>query len=386
MFHCPHCGSSIHEEEHFCVICGKKLPLHMEERIKETRVFNKWWMMPIATIISIFLIITIYFFILQSKHEQAEHHYLLGKDFIEEKQFKDARKEFDVALSYYPSFNQAQIAVDFLKTAEDVEEKLKEIPLFIEDKEYTKALDQINTYEDAFGNLQGQVMNDYINKLNDERDIVELEKIKNELSDDPSIQKLKNFLWDAQSINTEEGIEIADEIQSEIIDYTFSKASEQLNNNQFNDALLLVEDGLKYAEDSTKLQSLKTTIDKEKSSFETAQQERIEQAITIAEEEKEYNQNDAIQLEEVDVLSNDQGNIIVKGKVKSAATVPLTSVFVEYELSTGEDEPFETNRVFVFPDVLYPDEYGQFEFTHYDIDKKEKDVSVNVNKITWYID
>lgn len=386
MFHCPHCGSKIHEEEQFCVICGKKLPLDLESRLNDAKTFNKWWFLPIGVAASLSFLFITYFLILQAKYEQANHHYTLGAELMRDQKYDEALTQFERSKQYKPAFSQAQIAIDFLQTTTEIDEGLTQIPEYIEKKQFKEALEYLDAFEEDLDILQGQVVNDYLNKLTRQRDIVEVEKIKEELANSPSIEKLKILLWDAESIKTEEGIEITGEIRQEIIDYIFSTASEQLNNNQFNDALLIVEDGLKYAEKSTKLQSLQSTIEREKTAFETAQQERIEQAITIAEEEEQHNRNDAIELDSVDVEYNDQGNIIVKGKVKSAATVPISSVFVEYEIYTKGNDPIITNRVFVFPDVLYPDESGNFEFTHYDVNAKRKNYLINVNKITWYVD
>lgn len=386
MFHCPHCGSTIHEEEQFCVICGKKLPLDLESRLNDSKKFNRWWFLPISFAVSLCFVFITYFLILQAKHEQANHHYTLGAELMEEHKYDEALTQFELSKQYKSTFPQAQIALNFLQTTVEIDEGLNQVPEFIEKKQFKEALEYLDTFEEDLNNLQGQAVNEYLNKLANQRDIVELEKIREELANSPSIETLKTLLWDAESIKNEEGIEITGEIRQEIVDYIFSKASEQLNNNQFNDALLIVEDGLKYAEQSTKLQSLKTTIEKEKTAFETAQQERIEQAITIAEEEEQHNRNDAIELDTVDIEYNDEGNIIVKGKVKSAATVPISSVFVEYELYVEGNDPFITNRVFVFPDVLYPGETGNFEFTHYDVNAKRKNYLINVNKITWYVD
>lgn len=386
MFHCPHCGSSIHEDEQFCVVCGKKLPLDIEDRMKQTKVFNKWWFLPIGIFTSILITVTILFFMSESNIEQAEHHYILGAAHIEEEEFSEALEQFELALDYHPYFTKAKIAFDFLTDAQQMDEELENFHYMLEDKQFNDALEKISMYENELRHLQGPAVNYYINRLASKRDVIEYEQINFELSEQPSIDRLKVLLWEAESINTTDGVALTEQIRSEIINYIFSTASEQLNNNQFNDALILVEDGLKYAAESPKLQSLKSTIDTEKIAFETAQQERIEQAITIAEQEEQYNRNDAIQLDNVTIEVLDSGNIVVEGHVKSAATVPITSVFVEYELNWQGEEPFTTNRVFVFPDVLYPDEHGQFEFTHYDVTLKEKPILINVNKITWYID
>lgn len=73
------------------------------------------------------------------------------------------------------------------------------------------------------------------------------------------------------------------------------------------------------------------------------------------------------------------------GKVKSGATIPVNSILVEYSLEAN-GEALLTNEVYVYPDTLYPDETGEFEFTHYDIDRKKKDISINVDRIKWYTD
>src|SRR5699024_5797123 len=142
------------------------------------------------------------------------------------------------------------------------------------------------------------------------------------LNSEPNIDDLKSLLWETEAINNDESMEIAESIRTKIVDFIFSKASEQLNNNQFSDAQILVEDGLKYVADSEKLLSLKTTIDKEKTAFETAQQERIEQAINMAAEEHEVNQSDAVKLNSVKLKKDDQEKLVVKGEVNSIATIP----------------------------------------------------------------
>ena len=147
----------------------------------------------------------------------------------------------------------------------------------------------------------------------------------------------------------------------------------------------LVEDGLKYASESEKLQSLRTTIDKEKTAFEIAEKQRIEKAVHMAEEDRELNELDAINLENVNLERDDQGRLVVMGEVKSVATIPVHSILVEYSLHYKDSE-LENNKIFVYPDKLYPGETGKFEFTHYDINQEMEKIKINVNKIKWYTD
>src|SRR5690625_967058 len=192
-------------------------------------------------------------------------------------------------------------------------------------------------------------------------------------------------LWEAESIKTEEAEEVAENIRTQIADYTHSKAIELINKHQFSDARLLVSDGLKYAKTSKKLISLQQTIDKEQEAFETEQQMRIEQAIHLAEEERELNELKAVELIKASFDVDDQGALIVTGEVKSVATIPIHSIIVKYSLyHNKDDEPYVTNKAFVFPDILYPGESGEFEFTHYDIDEDINIKNIQIEKFTWY--
>src|SRR5699024_3371874 len=134
--------------------------------------------------------------------------------------------------------------------------------------------------------------------------------------------------------------------------------------SHFNDALLIVKDGLKYAPHSDKLQGLQQTIEKEKVAFETAQQERIEQALHLAEEEQAFNEHDAVKVKHAKLTKDDQDRLVITGEISSQATVPIQSVFVEYKIVNDDGDVLETNRVFAFPEKLYPKDVGTFEFTH----------------------
>src|SRR5699024_8592015 len=146
---------------------------------------------------------------------------------------------------------------------------------------------------------------------------------------------------------------------------------------------LITEDGLKYAPDSERLQTLLANINKEKLAFEAEVQERMEQAMDVAYKDYQMNENDAIELLTVDLENNDDNQIVIKGEVKSNATVPIKSIVIEYALLIDGTEMI-TNETFVVPDTLYPSEAGEFEFTHLDLQQKSSELEVEVKKITWY--
>nr|WP_229671739.1 zinc ribbon domain-containing protein [Lentibacillus kapialis] len=356
----------------------------MHERLTNTKTFNKNWYFPISIMVLILLTCVFYYLFLQSQASQAKELYNKGEENAMEGHYQEANDALKLALEHNQSFPQADVALNFVDIAKIAEKDMQRAKNLLEEQEFQKALALINEAESSLSNFNGDTVIPLINKLTEKRNTIKLEQLKYELEQDPSINELKTLLWEADAIQNEEAEKITGNIRTRIVEHTFSKANEQLNDKQFSDALLVVEDGMKYAPESEKLQSLKTTIEKEKTAFETAQQQRIEQAINSAEEERKLNENDAIELVSVNVEKDEQGKAVIKGKVKSVATIPINTILVKYEL-LNDDEAFLSNKVYVYPDKLYPDQTGEFDFTHFDIDQK-KQIDIKVKTIKWYID
>ncbi|WP_404459104.1 zinc ribbon domain-containing protein [Oceanobacillus kapialis] len=386
MLHCPYCGSSINSDEHFCITCGKKLPPDINERLHTPKKFNKFWLFPLSVLFIMLVFSGILYLILENKSNEAQKLYTHGEEHVLQGEYAEAKEAFEKALEYKPHFDQATLSLNFMNKALQAESSLEDATKLMEEEKYQEALSLINDTESDLNIFNGPGVNQLITDIGATRNHVKLEQIENVLDKESNIDELKILLWDAEAIDSPEAATITENIRGQIIDYTFTKASEQLNDKQFSDAQLIVEDGLKYAPDSEKLQSLKTTIDKEQVAFETAQQQRIEQAMSTAEEERQLNETDAIDLIEVDLSKDEQGKLVVQGKVKSVATIPVNSILVNYSLETKDGNEILTNEVFVYPDKLYPGETGNFEYTHFDIDEEGKNLDIKVNKMTWYTD
>lgn len=383
MIHCPYCGVQVQDDEIFCFKCGKQLPQDIEDRMNLKKRFNRFWLIPIGVAI-LFTVSSLGFYLfLQNENLQAEQLYEQGEEKLINKQYEQAKDLFEEALSI-KKFTQADIALEFVKTVLIIEENIQLAENELSNLHFQEAISLINEAEHELRSYSGQAVTTLIDALLVKRNNIKLQSLQHAIEDTPTIDDLKSLLWEAKALNIEEAVPITEHIRNQIIDYTYSKASEQLNKHQFSDAQLLVDDGLKYAINSEKLLSLQTTIAKEKEAFETAQQERIEQAIHMAEEEREVNEMEAVELQHATVTRDEQGMLIIEGEVKSVATIPINSVSVEYSLLNHLDTEFITNSVFIFPDTLYPEEIGKFEFTHYDIDDRLKNIDIQINKITWY--
>ncbi|PAV28787.1 zinc ribbon domain-containing protein [Virgibacillus profundi] len=384
MLHCPYCGTNIKEDESYCIKCGKQLPDDINNRLKNKKYINKLWYLP-AILAAVLLISSgIYYLILENQTAEAKNLYEQGEKQVLAGDYEQARDLFADALEHKKNFNHASTSLDFMDKALNVQRTLTQSTELLKEQDYQQALSLINEAENDMTNFNGPAVNEIIDLIVSTRNTIKIEQLKDTLKQEPSIDDLKILLWEADSIKDNEAKKITATIRDQIIDYSYSKASEQLKNKQFNDALIFVEDGLKYAPNAEKLQSLKTTIDKEQVAFETAQQQRIEQAINTAAKEQEINEKDAIELVSVAIESDKQGKLVVIGEVKSVATIPINSILIEYSLLTESGTEILSNEVYVYPDKLYPEEKGDFEFTHFDIDEENKNLKIEVSKITWY--
>ncbi|GAA0446288.1 hypothetical protein GCM10008983_25160 [Lentibacillus halophilus] len=386
MHYCPYCGANVLENEDYCINCGKQLPQDRHERMKTKQPFNKYWYIPIAVVALILFVSGSYYIFLQNQSAEATDLYQNAETYALNGDYSKATSSLEESLNHRSDFQQAKNALAFTQKAVKINEDLDKASNLQKKGEYRDASALINEAEDSIANYDGEAVTKLIDKLTAKRNHIKLAHLKNKLNQDPGIDKLKVLLWEADAIPSDEADDIKSSIRGQIVDYVFSNASNQLNNHQFSDALLMVEDGLKYAPDSKKLLSLQTTIKKEKTAFETARKQRIEQAISSAEKEKKLNENDAVELISVSTEENKQGNLSVTGKVKSVATVPIHSILIEYSLSSDE-ETILTNDVYIYPDTLYPDATGEFEFTHYNMEQqKPNDIHINVDRIKWYTD
>lgn len=376
---CPYCGSSIHENELYCVSCGHSLPDDLSNREKKKRKFNKQWYIPLSLVILFSFSFFMYALLLENKTSQAKELYEQGEEYLLEKDETEAKKLFNQALDYKSHFTQASTAVNYIKQAEIVHSIIDDTSDELDKDNYQQALDLIDEAEKLMKNYNGAAVNELINTLTKHRNNIKISQLNDLLSNNPNIDELKILLWEADAIKTDEAEKITENISNQIVDYTFVMANKQLNNNQFKTAKAIVEDGLRYATESEKLQSLQKSIEKEKVAFETTIEERLEQALTA-----EYNEDDKIKLSHINIEENKQNQIVIEGEVESTAKVPITSVKVDYSLYGEDGVELINNEVFVFPETLKPNGLGRFEFTHYEMDKEIKDISVEVNKITWF--
>ncbi len=384
LHYCPYCGSLVIEEEKYCMKCGKELPSDFDERVTSSKSKWKWWKYPIIISLVIALFITVLFVRTQQQENDAQELYQQAEEMALIGDYQTSKEYIEQALDHKNNFPTAKAVLDFLKIAIESKNTINEIDALVKSQNYEEALDKLNAIENNISGFKGDLINKLNTTVSDYRNNILYQQAEHKLTNDLSKDELKELLWDVEEITDDKAEVIKEAIQEKIVAHTSNHATELLKENQFNQAMLVVEDGLIYAEESEQLQSLKTTVEKEKIAFETAQEERIEQALTIYEQEDEINRNQAVEVLNVNA-SVSTNEITVTGEIKSVATVPINSILVSYQLKNNDTQILE-NDVYVFPETLYPDEKGKFEFTHFNKEIKNNDLTAEVTKITWFID
>lgn len=380
--HCPKCGIQVQDQDIFCFSCGYKLPDFTE--YIEAKKKKMWlWLIPLVATIFLSIATTIYYYYEESLTEEAIQTFKMGEAYALEGKYKKAKDNFTHALILREDFPGARLNLEITTVAEQVRSDLKNANIARNNSSYDQAQKYLNDAEKKTENYGGKIINSLLSDISVERKNTLVSQLKYDLEGKTAISDLKPLLLRAQSIDNVEAKEIAKQIKQRIVESVITRANERMKTNAFTDALTIVEEGLNYDETSEKLLSLKATIKKEQFSFESQQQERIEQAMAVAAKDREKNKNEAVELIEISAKLNEYGDLIVSGKIKSVATVPINSIQIKYKLYNETGQLFNTFEGYIYPETLYPDDIGNFDFTHYNISEVMK---VKVDQVTWYLD
>ncbi|WP_408008717.1 hypothetical protein ACJROX_29480 [Pseudalkalibacillus sp. A8] len=344
---------------------------------------KRWhWLMPVIAFLIATICLSGYFFSEHNRTNSAMEAFQKGETAALKGEFKEARKYFEEALALRSQFPAATENMKLVNSAIEINERLHIATKHQEGQEFSKSFEQIEKAEGILSTYSGKVADSIEKDIKNIRMNVNVAEISYEMKGKSTLEELEPILIKAEKLDIKEADEIADEIRNRIAEIAFAQANDLLTDHQFTAALASVKKGLYHKPKNEKLINLKSTIQNEQAAFEKAEQKRYEQALIAAAEEKEHNLNDALEVISIKAEFNDLGDLVVKGSVKSKATVPITLASISYSLVDKKKRVYDENEVYIYPDVLYPDEKGTFEYTHYLIDKE---LDVEFNEANWYL-
>ncbi|WP_257347550.1 zinc ribbon domain-containing protein [Pseudalkalibacillus decolorationis] len=378
--YCSNCGNQLHEEDNYCQSCGAKRTSTAENKPLHIR---KWhWIVPLLTLIIVVSSLGVYALSEFVQTNSAQEAFQKGENLALEGDYQKAKKSFERALEQRANFKSATMNLKLIQAATATDEHLHKAEKLQKDHKYEKAMDEIQAAETILSGYTGKFITQLEKEIKESRVEANVAQLRFEMKGKSTIEELEPILVKAEKLNIPEAKQIANKIRVQIADYAYTAASDLLKEKQFSAALASVTKGLSYEPENKKLTNLMATIKSEQKAFEHAEQKRIEQALLAASKEKEHNLNSAIEVTSIKTTLDEFGDVVVSGKVKSNATVPVSSIMISYTLTKKNGTTFNENEVYVYPDVLYPDETGSFEYTHYLVNEE---LNVKFNKATWYL-
>ncbi|WP_160725220.1 FxLYD domain-containing protein [Bacillus sp. USDA818B3_A] len=414
--YCQHCGSKIYNESaRFCPNCGSKLALESEQehqsaeeaqtqelaepelvnspavnsteeqsrytQIKRRRAGLIW---PIA-VPALSLIVaggSSYAYYSHQKEtnksvislkEKAEREALNGK-------YTEALSSLKKAQTLRPTYKVLTEDKEMIEKAVQVDKSLKEVTNSLKTQKLDQADSQINKLGITLQILKGPLYTPLSKQLEEKSTTLAVAKIKIEINKLNTVEDLAGKLTALSSLNSAETEEVKRLITAKVVELTTKKAEEQLGDKKFTEATATVDKGLEYAANDTKLVSFKTRIENQQAAFEKAEQERIQKAIEVAAQEDLNNHTAAVSVDNLDIYTDEYGDLHIAGDLKNKATVPISSIKIYYTVYDKDGNNLGSDYTYGDPYYLDPGQNGSFDDYHYGV---YQDCTVKITRLTW---
>ncbi|QOR67860.1 zinc-ribbon domain-containing protein [Cytobacillus suaedae] len=396
--YCHECGSKLVEGSRFCANCGTKLDLdndlnHLEDvesqtesREERRNQSTKNLVMLLIPTISLFLVgggVYGYYTHESNLNENVMSLKASAERYAIDGDYDQAVKELDKAIELRPSYGILKDAKDVVMKADEYSERLDEVSLLIKRKKWNEASQKIALLDRDLAKEQGPLF-EVISKRVKEKDVTAtVGKIKLEIDQLDTVEDLISKLSVLTSLTSEEAKATQQQIVKKIVQLTIKDAEVQLTNKEFSKAIATIDKALNYSKDHNELVAFKERIERERFKFEEAEQLRLEKAMEAAEKEDLVNRTAAVEVLKLESKVDEFGDLYITGEVKNLATTSIYGITIFYKIYDGMGNLYDEGSRTVYPYTLNPGENGFFEDIHYGINK---DVSVEVDNISWYLE
>ncbi|MGJ7920787.1 zinc-ribbon domain-containing protein [Neobacillus sp. LXY-4] len=298
-------------------------------------------------------------------------------------QYEKAIKALDKGIKLRPDYKLLKTEKETVKLAESYSKSMDKVANFIKTKKFEDATKELNTLTEKVSKQKGPLFEPFNQQLKEKEVSITVGKIKQELDGLNTIDELGGKLTVVASLSSAEANAVKTQILNKIIQLASDQAEKYLQDKDFSNAISVLDNGLSYSKEDAKLLAFKERVQSEKTSFEKAEQERIEQAMEAAAKEDLKNHTAAVDVTSFEVEQDEYGDLYLYGEVKSSATTSIYSVKIEYTIYDESGAYYDDSYTTVYPYYLAPGETGNFEDIIYGIDGN---VKVEIDNITWYLD
>ncbi|OFI06480.1 tetratricopeptide repeat protein [Clostridium acetireducens DSM 10703] len=384
---CENCGSKVLEEDKFCPNCGAKLEKYEEKNKnisdkQENNFKNKFWFKPVvATVFSVVLVLGTYGYevyvdnAVENMRIKAENQALKGN-------INEAYNLVNKALSKRPNNTALKQDIKFLTQGKKVDNYIGKLPNLIKNHKYDEALGELDKASEKISEGSGKFYDFLDNVIKDKKAGITVLQIKEDMNNKNSIEELVALLMKISSYDVKEAKDTEKILKSRISSLAYNKANEYLKNNNFNEAINIIDKALQYNSSDKKLISFKENINKQKEKFEKSESERIEKAMEAAAIQDKNNKTNAVKVLSTNCNVNEYGDFVVSGQVKNIASKAIGFIAVYFTIYDSKNNVLGRDSTYVYPDALYPNEQGEFSSVQYGIYSGHH---IGIDKITWYL-
>lgn len=380
---CENCGAiRIDQQSNYCPNCGKKMfkPDELNSEGKRGR-----YLLIALPLTSLLIVPTILYMVhvnessvnaeVLNYQERAEQAALTG-DYTKALQFIEKglakRSDYEVLLK----------EKEMILSLEEFDHDLSQIEQQIMNKDFEKATKSINLLRRKVKQLQSPLYTQLSHEIQEAETTVKVGEIKQELDELETIEDLEDKLSTLYALELDEAGEVETQILTKMVLISSKEAEQELADKHFNRAIYTIDEALQYAVNNDKLLSLKDKIIEEKSSFEKAEQKRIESAIVAAKKEDERNRTEAVKLRGVELNVDKYGDAYIKGEVLNSGTKDVHSISVQFVVKDASGKEVEKGQTNVYPNELQPGDSADFEHVTY---SAKEDAKIEVKHISWYL-
>ncbi|PXW92653.1 hypothetical protein DES38_102237 [Streptohalobacillus salinus] len=380
MGYCPNCGSNVHSDEVFCVTCGEKLPADLDMRNTSSGLTKKSLWLPFGSLAIMSLVFLVIWVTASHNKEAAIDYYHAASDDLLLGNYAESEIKLDRALHIHPQFDDATVLKDVAEIGSAYQSIQSESVYSHE------TIQQLDNYLIELEPYQGEIADQLRLSISDLIINLRLDDIELRLESTQSVPGLQAILWELEGIASPKALELTQTVKEQLSVHMSSLINNHMTNHQFNEAKQLIETGLNYLPEDDRLLSLKQTVETEQKIFEASLEERMEQAFSQYYEDQEINANDAVDLINISLNTKENGQLYIEGTIKSIATVPIYNVRIHYQLIDENDARLDEHQIYVYPEELFPNDEGQFDFTYLSDAFTDQNLEIEVTSITWLLD
>ncbi|RED89271.1 zinc-ribbon domain-containing protein [Cohnella phaseoli] len=341
------------------------------------------YVLPIVSLVIVAALLGSIYAYQKSVNRQVEELLQQGEQLALDGKLAEGKAAIEKALEKRPDHRVLLADQKLLTDAIALQARLDDADKQRKGKKFDEAIKEIDSLQKELASRSGPVFQKLVAAVDTKKEEVVVEQVVAGLPAKKAVEELAPLFNVIRDYKGEAAQKAANQIKQKIADIAYEKASAELSDKQFANALVTLEEALKFDESNKKLTTLKTTVEQKKQSFEEAENRRIEEAIEKANQEDLANRTEAVELVSVDAFTDEYGYFIVEGTIKNRATRSISSVLLYFDILDESGEAVDQASVYVSPEFLASGDEGDFyaEFYNYEDNMS----SVNVNRAEWQL-